>query len=147
MAAPATIEKARDDLRARLEPLEGWRCSLGNLLEAVREQFQREPEREAGAEGAAAELEDSLLFETYGRDDETLGAEIIRRWETPGAPQAPVWRLRLRFDLPASPASRAVEVRSRDYPEAASFVTAALEASEVPEDAPASNVRIDLDVE
>jgi hypothetical protein len=56
--------------------------------------------------------------------------------------EAPPERLRLCLDVPSTPLAREVELTSRDYPHIAAFITAALEASELDESAPASSVRV-----
>ncbi len=130
MRAPASVQSTKDLLRRRLDTLGRGAPTLGSVLDVVRNLYEE-----------IAEPGTSLRFETYGLTEASVTVEVVFRWPHPDELEAPPERLRLCLDVPTGPLAREVELTSRDYPHVAAFLTAALEASELDSDAPASNVR------
>lgn len=139
MGALASIRRARESLRTRLDALPEHERTVEALLELTREihaQTMREaPERH----------DVTLQVETFGHSRDVTTVELVVRWTRADALEAPPCRLRLRFEVPARPEVREALVRSWDYPHQASFIKAALEATELDRQARASRLRLELD--
>lgn len=139
METSASIRRAREWLRERLDALREEELTLGTLLEIARELH-----RETGGE-ASPRSDVMLQVETFGHTPSWTIVEIVLRWTRADALDAAPCRLRLRFDVPSSPRVREVLVRSADYPHDAAFLTAVLEATELDRDAHAHHLRLELD--
>lgn len=134
-----SIAEAREHLESRLATLRPEHLTVGTLLE-----IGREIRGEVTPDEAARD-EVRMSFETFGRTSDRVGAELVWRWPHADDLDAAPERLRLRFDVAAGPRTREVEVRARDYPHAAAFVAAALQAAELDPAAPVSRLRLAIE--
>lgn len=137
MTEADVIRAARDDLSRRIEHLDERERTLGALCGVARELMSALGEEDARV------LFRSLALSGGAR----MCVELEWHWAHPEALDASPSLVRLRFEVPATANAREVEVRGRDYPHGEAFLSAALRAAKLDEEARATSLHVDYETD